>query len=347
MACFLAIFFAIWFPVQRVIEYKWDVREHYYDRYRCFEAEPEDSIDIIYIGTSRINGGINPAVVFNEIGATGYNFGSTSPTLFGMYYELRYAFKHQKPEYVVMELSDIHQKRTPNVTGGVVKNGYEKSIRNMPDKKLFLEMLWDNQFVFGQSDALNYLFPLLQYHDRWKEVTRKDFSSEPFRFDGYEEFLKGTYMRADYVDLSAEPMFDPKKKPVDATETSVLYLDKIVELCRENGAQIIVVIPPFVKVPESYYTLSAEYCEKNDLPLWYFPTLESIEEIGIDVKKDFYNAGHLNTLGQRKFSEVLAQYLKENFEMEDHREDPAYQHWHKTYAEYYEAYGKDLGAKAP
>lgn len=347
MACFLAIFFAIWFPVERVIEYKWDVREHFYDRYRSFEAEPENSIDVFYIGTSRINGGINPAVIFNEIGSTGYNFGNTSTTAFAMYYELRYALKHQKPEYVVMELSDIHLKRTPDVTNGIIYNSYEKSIRNMPDKELFFEMLWVNQFEFGQSDVLKYLFPLIEYHDRWKKVTLKDFSADPYHFDGYEEFLKGTYMRGDGTDLSAQPVFDPAEKPVEATGTSVRYLDKIVALCRENDIGIIVVVPPYVMAPESYYLLTAEYCEKNNLPLLYFPTVESIAEFGIDTRTDYYNVGHLNTLGQRKFSERLAQYLKENFELEDHREDPAYAHWHQAYAEYYEAYGQHIGAKAP
>ena len=347
LLCFTAIFFAIWFPVERIIKYKWDVREHFYDRYRCFEAEPEGSIDILYMGTSRINGGINPAVVFNEIGATGYNFGNTSTTSFAMYYELRYALKHHKPKYLVMELSGIHLARTPDATKGIINASYEKSIYNMPDKKLFFEMLWVNQFEFGQSDALRYMFPLIEYHDRWKKVTLKDFSADPYHFEGYEEFLKGTYMRGDGTNFSDQPLFDPELKPVEAPETNIRYFDKIVALCKENDIEIIVIVPPYLMVHESYYQITKEYCEKNNLPLLYFPTLESIAEFGIDTRTDYYNVGHLNTLGQRKFSERLAQYMKENFEFEDHREDPAYAHWHQAYAEYYEAYGQHLGAKLP
>ena len=208
-------------------------------------------------------------------------------------------------------------------------------------------MLWVNQFEFGKSDGLTYLFPLLKYHDRWKELTPKDFSVNPYHFEGYEEFLKGTYMHDDGTDLSSEPLYLPGHKPVKATSTSVRYLNKIVELCNEKNVSIIVVIPPYFQVPESYHTLTKDFCEENNLPLLYFPTLESIAEFGIDTKTDYYNVGHLNTLGQRKFSERLAQYLKENFELEDHRGDPAYDHWHQAYAVYYEAYGKRFGAKAP
>ena len=347
LVCFLAVFLAVGYPIQRVIEYKWDVREHFYDRYNCFEAEPKDSLDIFYMGTSRINGGINPAIIFNEIGATGYNFGNTSTTAFAMYYELSYALKQHTPKYVVLEPSDLHLKRTPDVTRGVIENSYEKTILNMPDKKLFLEMLWVNQFEFGQSDGLTYLFPLLKYHDRWKKLTPQDFSADPYHFEGYKEFLKGTYMRADFTDLSAEPLYNPDHTPVDATPTSLRYLNKIVALCKEKNVPIIVIIPPYLQVSESYHRLTKAFCEENDLPLLYFPTLESIAEFGIDTATDYYNVGHLNTRGQLKFSTRLAQYLKENFELEDHRGDPAYDAWHQTYAQYYEAYGRELGAKAP
>lgn len=346
--CFILVFLAVGYPIQHIFNYKWEnAREHFYDRYNSFEAEPTDSIDIFYMGTSRINGGINPAIIFNEIGATGYNFGNTSTTAFAMYYELRYALKHHTPRYVVLEPSDLHLKRTPDVTNGAVESSYEKTILNMPDKALFFEMLWVNHFEFGQNDSLTYLFPLLRYHDRWKELTMHDFAVNPYHFEGYEEFLKGTYMRTDFTDLSAEPLYNPKHTPVDATPTSLRYLNKIVTLCKEKGIPIIVVIPPYMQVSESYHVLTKAFCEENNLPLLYFPTLESIADFGIDTATDFYNVGHLNTRGQLKFSVGLAQYLKENCDIQDHRSDPDYDAWHQAYARYYEVYGKDIGAKAP
>ena len=63
------------------------------------------------------------------------------------------------------------------------------------------------------------------------------------------------------------------------------------------------------------------------------------EEIELDYAKDFLDVQHLNAAGARKVSRYLAKYLKKNYHLEDHREDPAYADWNAD-AAMYEIYAK-------
>ena len=75
-----------------------------------------------------------------------------------------------------------------------------------------------------------------------------------------------------------------------------------------------------------------------------FNTEEMINEVGIDWDKDFFNANHTNVAGAEKFSLYLADYIKEHYDIEDHRGDPEYKSWEESY-EYYDDYTREKKAK--
>ena len=62
--------------------------------------------------------------------------------------------------------------------------------------------------------------------------------------------------------------------------------------------------------------------------------LASYDELGIDPQHDTKDGQHLNYWGGVKFTSWLGSYLKENYALEDHRDDPGY----KTYQDAYEIY---------
>lgn len=347
IVCFLMIFVAVGSEIQSILGYKWSKdREHLYDRYRDYEDEPADSIDVFYLGTSRINGGVNPTIMFHETGMTGFNFSKTVNSALSAYFDLRYALKHQKPELVVIDLADIHLDRMP-AEGNEALISFERAVRNMPDWQIYWEMIWASQFEFGYDGTIEYVFPMLKYHERWKELTKDDFMVDMYASPDYEDFLKGAYMQTATEDLSDMPLYDPEHEPVEAVEASVRYWDKILALCRENDIDILAVIPPHLGVFSSYHTLAVDYCEKNGIPLMYYPTIESFEEIGIDASTCFYNAGHLNVLGQLRFSRMLAKVVSEEYSLPDHRGDPDFAQWTQAYEAYYQHYGHSIGAPEP
>ena len=60
-----------------------------------------------------------------------------------------------------------------------------------------------------------------------------------------------------------------------------------------------------------------------------------LDRIGIDWKNDFYDKGdHVNVFGAEKITAYLGEYVLNEFDLEDHRGDPAYQLWDEMIAKY-------------
>ena len=345
--CFILLLSAAWLSVQNLVSYKWDIRERLYDRYRHFEAEPEGSVDILFSGSSPVNGGINPVIVYNEIGATGYNFGGTHKTAFCSYYELKYAFKHHVPDLLVLDLADIHIRKAPTDDSGW-ETAYRKYIENIPDPLIRLEMTLAYQKEFKENQVLNHLFPLLRYHERWKELTKDDYKPNPFHYEGYEDFVKGTYMNPHTVNLNGANAFSDEEV-VPASDLSLRYYDKILDMCKKHGVEVMIVVVPKLKMHPSQMADAVEYAQKNNLNVLYYPNKEAFNAIGISEADSFYNVGHLNVRGQVPYSRAVAAAIKEWYDLEDHRGDPAYAAWDEAYDQYVDKYrgqtqrdGKDL-----
>ena len=70
------------------------------------------------------------------------------------------------------------------------------------------------------------------------------------------------------------------------------------------------------------------------------------EQINLNYETDFYNEVHLNYLGQRKYTDFFACWLKEHYDLPDRRDDKNYIIWEAAYAEY-DKYYQTLTKKAP
>jgi len=61
---------------------------------------------------------------------------------------------------------------------------------------------------------------------------------------------------------------------------------------------------------------------------------DAIDEIGLDLENDYYNAEHTNIHGSVKYTDYLSQYLVKNYGFADKRENKKYADWNKTVEEY-------------
>ena len=79
-----------------------------------------------------------------------------------------------------------------------------------------------------------------------------------------------------------------------------------------------------------------DYAAQKDLP--YYNFLESIQESGIDLTTDTYDAGlHLNVWGAEKLSRYFGQILRTECDLPDHRQDSAVLSYWQEMEERYEA----------
>ena len=65
-------------------------------------AEPEDSLDYLYLGSSYAYCDVDPAVIYDQTGLTGYVLAGPEQTLSQTYWYLREALETQSPSLVVL-----------------------------------------------------------------------------------------------------------------------------------------------------------------------------------------------------------------------------------------------------
>ena len=110
---------------------------------------------------------------------------------------------------------------------------------------------------------------------------------------------------------------------------------KIYKFCQKEGIKIVLYSVPSphcydMRQHNAYAKLAEEY------GLDYLDGNIDLEKIGIDAATDYFDkdGDHLNLFGTRKMTRYLGDYLRDNCDLTDHREDPAYQSWADQLAAY-------------
>ena len=264
-----------------------------------FLAEPTNTIDVLIVGDSESYSTFIPLQIWNDYGISSYVCGTPSQTLAYSEDFLRRAFKNQKPKLVVLETNAIFRKFSLGAS------------------------------IIFRADEL---FPIYRYHDRWKKLSLADFSSE-FTSD-YIENDKGYRIDGSVKPVSDSDYMKPSDKKAKMPFQNKSYLKNIMQLCKDNGAELMFVSTPSVKnwncerhntVQELADEFGIEYVDMNMLK----------NQVQIDWSCDTRDAGdHLNYTGAAKATAYFGEYLNSKNIFIDHRNDKNYDSWnqaHKTF----------------
>ena len=262
-------------------------------------SEKKNTIDVLFLGDSLSYAGISPMDLYKDYGIASYVCGSSGQQMFDTYRYLKIAFETQKPKYVILETDALYRK-----------------------------------FDFADSvgSEISSALPVFRYHDGWKKLKVKDFTSEikytavnDYKGYRYNNTIKGIPNR-DYMVKTTEIE--------DMTDLSKYYFDQIATFCKENNAELILMSIPSVrncnyKKHNAIQKLAKEYkVEFINLNLMK-------EEVPIDWEVDTRDKGdHLNHTGAVKVTSYIGKYLSENKELADRRLDDKYNHWDKSLDEY-------------
>lgn len=331
---FLLIFTLIFLCIQEVMRYKFN--EKLGDLYKDYMEEKENSVDVVFIGSSSTYADIVPTVIWKESGITAYNLGVVTSASFISYYQLRFLLevKKQKPKLIVFGFTRYGANARASSTAKL-ENSHRKAIDAMPLLKLKYEMIFQLKKDNPKQNLFTYLFPLLRYHSRWNDLTKEDF--QPSEHDNYS---KGGIFRnatsATPIDCHAE-LFDAGIEPIAADDYTYGHYKKIVELCKENDIPMAVACYPRENTERwiSVFNALEGFCADNEIKFYNLSTPENWAALGIDGATDFFDEGHLNARGAVKTSQAFAKQLQEDFDLPDHRGDPEYSSWDDAWNTFY------------
>jgi hypothetical protein len=290
-----------------------------------FYKEPVESLDVLFLGTSNIHWDINPLILFQEQGISAQNISSGGQQLEISYFFLTEALKRQKPKVVIIDMFAVTQnddyyeeERTHNAFDSVPMSLNKiKGLRNALKRA-------------GEKDSLiYYLLPLVRYHERWKGVIAEDWLNSN---EKHYNSLKGWFAvySINPINFEITPNL-PKLKEIPSHGKKAL--DNIVALCnKENIALLFIKTPNIRWWCQSYSSLVEEYARKKGIPFIDYNKMKS--EINLDVNDSADKGLHLNDTGAIKVSHHLGKYLKEHYNLPDHRGEAAYASWNDDWVFY-------------
>lgn len=268
------------------------------EKERSINEEPENTLDVIFVGDSESYSGFSPLQIWAEYGHTSYVCGTTAQRLCDTYAVLQHTFEKQSPKLVVLETNCLYRE------AGISKETDEKSL------KLAAEY-----------------FSVFQYHSRWKGYVPLSVSSQEKVTN--ERRLKGFRIRKTVKPYTGElPYMKESSEVKEVPELAWEYVEKINKLCQENHAELVLVSVPSAKNWNyGRHNGVTELARKNEI---LYLDLNLVEEIGINWKTDTKDAGdHLNFDGAKKVTRYIGKYFSEQFELTDHRGDERYQKWYE------------------
>ena len=297
---------SLWF-LQRLLQPKYindiiegRLIEEYYDN--------AGGNDVIFIGDCECYENISPITMWEEYGITSYIRGSSQQLMWQSYYLLEETLKYETPQVVVFNvLAMKYNEPQKEAYNRLTLDGMRWSLSKLRDVKA--SMMED-------EDLITYIFPLLRYHSRWSELTEEDWE---YMFKTKKSFHQGYLMRVDVRPVTAEPTVRPLKD-YSFGETSWEYMNKITQLCKDNGIELVLMKAPSIYPAwyDQWETQMEDYAAENGL--LYVNFLELLDEVGIDFTTDTYDNGlHLNLSGAEKMAHYFGKILQDTYDLTDHR----------------------------
>ncbi len=96
---------------------------------------------------------------------------------------------------------------------------------------------------------------------------------------------------------------------------------------------MLVAIPPKTNNwTEPYHAMAEAYCMERGLHFLDMNENDVMIDSGFDVTRDYYDNGqHVNLDGAVHLSAYLAEYLRDNYQLPNHKGDNTYAGWNDCY----------------
>ena len=270
---------------------------------RAMESEPENSLDVLFLGDSESCDVYSPVQLWHEQGFTSYNTGSRAQRISDTYAILQQELKRQNPSLIVVEVNNAFKQET------LYNNG--------DDAEIFMEKM----------------LPITHYHSFYKLFQIPEIIYGMNTEYAKASVLKGFWYRKTTVAYTGRKDYmNSSMKEATIPSGSQEYLEKIVDLAKSKGIQVLLVASPSPKnwTEGKSLAISDWAKEKGET---FLDLNEQVDEIGIDWNTDSLDKGdHVNFNGTLKINSYIGKVLKEDYNLPDHSADEAYQSWNDLYA---------------
>lgn len=311
---------------------QWTKWNNYYTT-KGFYEEPDDTIETLFLGASVMQSSVSPMEMYKEHGINSYNLGSEQQPLLGSYYWLREVYDHHSEtlKNVVIDVSALRSTSKESF--------FHKCFDNMKLSKNKIEGVYEykNKDI---GDTVNFLIPLVSYHNRWSTLEESDFTKFGWEADtgtrGYY-YIKNSYIKKEGIDgvQINSPVLDKKAEPAKLLENSVEYMGRIVDFCKEKEITLVFVKTSTIIWDSALHNAVQNLADGYGVEFYDFNFEPLADTNGFIHAFDSGSDGkHLNYYGAVKFTDWMGDFLVEECGATDVRDNPKYDFMKEQEKEY-------------
>ena len=269
---------------------------------RTFHNQPENSFDVIGYGSSHMWMGFDAKTMEEKYGISAYNYGCNWQHINTTELFIKDSFRTQSPKVILVELFMVnHVLNDVEMEGEVY---YTRAISDFEGKREYLKQCFGDD----KERYLAYYMPLCAFHENWTNLKAKSFKS--IASDTDYNATKGSVLNENIVPMKIADYTTFEQ--LELEEASLKVLDNIVNLCRENGTEIIFYVQPY-GFGYNYSDAMTKYAQDNDCV--FIDMYKIAAEVGIDENTDYCDNEHLNKYGAYKVADYLGKYILENYNL--------------------------------
>ncbi|MBQ6843331.1 MAG: hypothetical protein IJO60_01700 [Agathobacter sp.] len=328
---FVVIFLFCFKNIQNVLIDK-SVKD--YKKIHGFFEEPENTLDAVFVGSSATYAFWNPLVAWAEKGIAVYSVTNASQPFEIAPYIIDDARKTQPDAlYIVNATRMMEDDEYDTVRIHRFLRAYPETQNKYNALNFYLErsdMSWE--------EKMECYFPIIRFHERWSELDGNDFEigEEPYKSASrYSSYLEDTKaQRKVEIDFSAYG---------ELTENMRIALENMMTYCKEEDVKVLFVLMPQAirdEVLHERQNTVVRILEENG-----FDVLDlrgKTDEMGIDYRKHFHDKQHTNIHGSIRITNYISDYLIENYQFTDKRNDEVYNEWNEAWVDYYDLISEHL-----
>lgn len=302
----------------------------WYPKMNEFYESPGE-YDVWFLGSSHAIMSTLPEELYKEYGIRSYNLACYGQTMAIDYWVTRNLFRCSKPKLVVMDVGGIASENKYSESN---LSSVRKMITSLPLSVTKYQAITD---LFDGDLREEMIFPFSSDHYNWEYLNKEYFMLKKSYDLGADQNVFGGRGKEDYILVT--PSMIPESISglnQDWKETiNCGYLRNLIELCQENGVNILLVKCPLSASDAELKNYNKAFSIGDEYGI---PHFNGFEAEGIfDGDTDMWDERHLNSLGARKFTFLLGEYISLNYpEMADQsgRSAEVAEKWDNRYEEY-------------
>lgn len=277
-----------------------------------FMDEQKDTIQIAGFGNSDLYSAFSPLDLWKSFGYTGTVCASPRQTIQESRAFAQKVFENQSPKVVIIETDMFYDEKPKSDKDLKRKNGLKFVFDRMnPD--------------FFERDVEN-IFSVFKFHSKWKTQNEKN-AVPVAKTHGY---------RYNNMVYDIKPIDYMKKTDAEEpiSDINIQQMDKFIELCKKNNAQILFVeMPAVASWNYERHNAVKKYADSRGIAFLDINLL--YDEVGISMTNCFRDMGnHLNYYSARAVTQYIGKFIKENYDIKPMNSPEVNTAWQENYEKF-------------